>query len=148
VRFEQDWQFHRAVYDRLIAKAERHTAGQWDWDRWERALEPVEFDALLVLNFLWSWENNGSFVDTIKWFEDRGDRFMRAFRRLGFGTASGLVPRALELDGIQEPYLNGDLPLPPDVEAEIERVNQAATADVSEERLTAAITSRAEQFSA
>src|SRR5690606_7349046 len=120
--------------------------GEWDWDLFEAALLPVEFDILLVLNFVYSWENNGRFIDTVKWYEDRFDRVDRAFRRLGFNTASVLMPRALELDAMQDPFLKADVALPEDSGAEVERINRAASADVSEERLTAAIVSRAGEF--
>ena len=146
-QFERNWQFQHAVYERVRAKAEQHANGEWDLDRGEAVLTPAEFDTLLVLNFVYSWENNGRFIDTVRWYEDQFDRVDRAFRRLGFNTASVLMPRALELDGIQDPYFKSDLPLPPDIAAEVDRINEAASADVNEERLTAAIVSRAEEFS-
>jgi hypothetical protein len=145
-QFERDWQFHDAVYQRVRAKAEQHRDGKWDLDQSEAVLEPVEYDTLLVLNFVYSWENNGRFIDTVMWYKDQFDRVDRAFRRLGFHTASMLMPRALEFAAIQDSYIKSDLPLAPEVAAEVDRINEAASADVNDQRLTAAIASRAQEF--
>ena len=114
----------------------------------ENGPEPTEFDTLLVLMFVYSWENNGRFIDTVKWYEDHFEQVDHAFRRLGFNTASLLMRRALELYELQQPYYAADLALPADVEAESARVNEAASADVTEERLTKAIVARAARYEA
>ena len=144
--FEQEWRFHSAVRDLILAKAKQRSGRDWDWDAWERVLGPAEFDLLLLGHVIGVWENNGRFIDTIKCWEEELDRVDRAFRRLGFNVASVLMPRALELDSLQGPYLHNELPLPDDLAAEIERVNNAATADVSEERLTRVISQRAAEL--
>ena len=144
--FEQDWRYHHAVYDALVRKAKGGTGADWEWSGARETLRPLEFDTLLVLQFTFSWENSGSFVDTVWAFDNLADDVDRAFRRLGFAVASALTPRALELHAARQPYDDGVLPMPADLAAEVERVNEAATADVSEERLTKAIVDRAALF--
>ena len=145
-KFKSDFWFQHAVYEQLRAKAKRLTGDEWDLALSESRLKPAEFDALVILMFVYSWDNNGRFIDTVRWYEDHFEQVDRAFRRFGFNTASLLMPRALELYAMQEPYYAADLPLPADVEAETDRVNEAASADVSDERLTRAIVARAAEF--
>jgi hypothetical protein len=143
--FDQDWRFHHAVYDVLSRKAKGDTRNDLDWSDLEDTLRPVEFDTLLVLQFIYSWENSGSFIDTVSVFDNLFDEVDRAFRRLGFGVASVLMSRALELHAAR-PVYNDDSSLPPELAAEAQRIKEAASADVSEERLTKAIVEREHEF--
>src|SRR5687768_2985885 len=99
-KFDRDFPFQYAVYERLLAKGKRLTGEEWNVDSFERKLNPVEFDTLLTIMFVCSWDNNGRFIDTVKWYEESFEQVDRAFRRLGFNTASVLMPRALELHAL------------------------------------------------
>ena len=144
-QFKDDFAFHYGVLDLIERKSSPH-ARKWDLDACERVLRPAEFDVLVVVTFLAAWDNNGRFVDTVKHFDNDFERMDRAFQRLGFRVAAVLMPRALELEEVQTGYHQADLDVPADIAAEIERISDAAAADVSEERLTAAIVARAAEF--
>jgi hypothetical protein len=144
--FESDWRFLSAVYERLLEKAKNHTGGVFDPDAFSRVLRPIEFDVWLVINFDSIWDNNGRFCDTVKYFEEDFDRLDSAFRNLGFNIASVLMPRALEVFSLEAPYWAEDLQIPTDIEAEVSRINRAASEDMSDERLTQAILNHAAEF--
>ena len=144
--FDKDWQFHGAVHDLIFKKAKRRSGNEWDWDAWESVLTPLEFDFLLLGYFDGVWNTNGRFVDTVKCWEHEFDRVGRMFRRLGFRVAAKLVPRALELEALQLPYLRRDIPMPRRLAAEIKRVNEAASKNVSEKRMTRILTERSDEF--
>ena len=144
--FARDYQFVHAVYELLQAKAKRLTGEELNFIAAETKLNPTEFDTLLLITFEYSWDNNGSFIDTVKWYDEEFDQVDRAFRRMGFNTASLLMPRARKLYDVQTPYLAEDLPLPADVKAEVDQINNAASADAGEDRLAKAIAERSECY--
>lgn len=146
IRLQPHWRMLFAACELLDAKAKRLAGCDWDLDAYERVLDPLEFDALVLIHFDGCWDNSGRFIDTLYDWAKESDRVTRAFRTFGCNHAADLVPIALELKKRVELLWEQGEELPEGLRAEYDRINDMAARDASEEKLAAVICERRNEF--
>ena len=115
-------------------------------DDWEAVLNPLELHFAVLMHFMGSWENSGSFVYAAEGWQHLADRVKSALAAFECDKAAGLFDAAAAISvEIGETYA-ADMDITPEQGARRTQLNREADADVTYAKLAAFLRAHADEF--
>lgn len=126
--------------------AEARSGVSFDPDVWSTALAQLDYHLAMLVHFMGTWENSGSFVYNTHCWSDQEARVKAALVAFGCEKTANLFRAAAELDRQIELHLESEDNASPELEARREQMNETANEDVSYEKLATFIREHHTEF--